>query len=191
MYDAVIDPYCYPGISVLKNIPGIREPGALERFEAMMTMTRSDEPLPTGRFDVEHYKAIHRHLFQDVYEWAGEFRTVRIEKDGNPFCYPEHIQSEILSLFTALRNEDCFSNLSREVFIQKTAGFLATCNAIHPFREGNGRTQTSFFALLAHEAGHPVDLEKLNPPKFLEAMIASFHDDLDLLVSQMRLMLES
>jgi cell filamentation protein len=69
MYDAVSDPYCYEGTTVLKNIPGLRDQAALDQFEAAMTAQRADEPLPTGRLSVSHYRAIHHHLFQDVYAW--------------------------------------------------------------------------------------------------------------------------
>jgi cell filamentation protein len=61
----------------------------LDAFEAEITFQRSTEPLPAGKLDDKHYRAIHRHLFQDVYEWAGKPRSVRISKGGNPFCYPE------------------------------------------------------------------------------------------------------
>lgn len=77
MYDAVEDPYCYPGTTVLKNTPGIRDQAALDAFEAVITAQRSDEPLPTGRLGAAHYARIHWHLFQDVFAWAGKYRTVR------------------------------------------------------------------------------------------------------------------
>ena len=64
MYDASVDPYCYPGTTILKNIPDLRDSTALEKFEAAMTAQRSDEPLPAGKFSVSHYKAVHHHLFQ-------------------------------------------------------------------------------------------------------------------------------
>src|SRR3989338_6472678 len=95
MYDAVIDSYCYEGTTVLKNIPDINDQAALDAFEAAMTAQRSDEPLPDGSLDVAHYYAIPRHFFQDVYEWAGEIRTVRISKGGSAFCYPEYIEQEM------------------------------------------------------------------------------------------------
>lgn len=173
-YDAIEDPYCYPGTTVLKNIPGLQDPAALAEFEAVSTTQRADEPLPAGRLSVAHYRAIHHHLFQDIYPWAGKFRSVRLSKEGNAFCYPEHVTREMRRLFDELRRERFFRGLTKEVFAQKAARFLATLNAIHPFREGNGRTQTSFLALLAAQAGHSLALERLVPETFLAAMIASF-----------------
>lgn len=174
MYDAVADPYCYPGTTVLKNIPGLRAQKALGRFEAAMTAQRSDEPLPSGRLSATHYRNIHLHLFQDVYPWAGKHRTVRISRGNSAFCYPEHIDREMQSLFKALRRAKYFRDLNAKDFATRSASFLAELNAIHPFREGNGRTQTTFLALLADRAGHPLFLDRLRPKNFLSAMIASF-----------------
>ena len=175
MYDAVADPYCYPDTTVLKNIPGLRMQAALDAFETASTTQRADEPLPSGRLSVTHYRALHHHLFQDIYAWAGKFRTVRISKDGSAFCYPENIQREMSALFDDLKKQRYFRDLTAEEFAKKATAFLATLNAIHPFREGNGRTQTAFLALLADQAGHPINLQRLEPGVFLKAMIVSFH----------------
>lgn len=103
MYDAVPDPYCYPDTTVLINRLGLRDQAELDAFEAEITRARAGEPLPAGRLSVTHYRAIHRHLFQDVYRWAGRFRTVRIAKDGSMFCFPERIDGEMAKLFDGLR----------------------------------------------------------------------------------------
>jgi cell filamentation protein len=97
MYDAVVDEYCYPGTTVLKNKLDLTETEELYAFEAEVSDSRADEELPAGDLDFEHFKAIHRHLFQDVYDWAGEVRNVRISKDGSMFCYPENIAGEQIS----------------------------------------------------------------------------------------------
>ena len=186
MYDAVIDLYCYEGTTVLKNIPGIHDQATLNEFEAAMTTQRSDEPLPQGQLDAVHYCAVHHHLFQDVYEWAGKFRTVRISKGGSAFCYPEYITQEMQKLFDNLRNQNYFHGLTSDEFAIRAAHFLATLNAIHPFREGNGRAQTSFLLLLADRAGHPLNLDKLVPERFMEAMIASFEKNEERLVLEIR-----
>jgi cell filamentation protein len=98
-------------------------------------------------------------------------------KDGNMFCYPEQIPREMKALFAAFTRDRFFRHLSRAAFVAKGAHFLATLNAIHPFREGNGRAQTTFFALLSDRAGHPLALETLDPDRLLHAMIRSFQDD--------------
>jgi cell filamentation protein len=177
MYDAASDPYCYPGTTVLKNIPDIRDQATLDAFEAAITAQRADEPLPNGRLSIGQYKAIHHHLFQDLFAWAGRFRTVRVYKDGSAFCYPEHIDREMKGLFVSLRQKRFLKGLARQQFAREAASFLSTLNAIHPFREGNGRTQTTFLALLAEQTGHPLDLDRLEPRQFLAAMVASFKGD--------------
>ncbi len=186
MYDAEVDPYCYPGTAVLKNIPGIRVQAELDTFELLASAQRADEPLPSGRLNSPHYQSIHRHLFQDVYAWAGTFRTVRIGKEGSAFCYPEHIKREMTALFADLKSKRYLSGLPSNAFAREAAEFLATLNAIHPFREGNGRAQTTFFALLAQRAGHPLNLDRLEAKPFMRAMIASFRGNTQLLAGEIR-----
>jgi cell filamentation protein len=188
MYEAEQDPYCYPGTAVLINRLGIRDQAALEAFEADVTAERSSHEVPPGSLDYDHYLAIHRHLFQDVYDWAGEIRTVRVAKEASAFCYPEHIDREMRRLFSELDGEKHFRDRSPADFTVLAAHFLAELNAIHPFREGNGRTQLSFLTLLAEQAGHPLALARLDPDAILQAMIKSFEGDeqpLAALISQL------
>jgi cell filamentation protein len=177
MYEVQDDTYCYPGTTVLKNKLDLKDAAELADFEAEITDQRSGEPLPEGALDYAHYKAIHHHLFQDVYDWAGKPRTVRISKGGNPFCYPEHIDTQMGQLFGWLETNDYLRRLDKAKFSRQAAHFLAELNAIHPFREGNGRTQLSFLAMLAERAGHPLDLERLDPQGILDATIESFGGD--------------
>jgi cell filamentation protein len=177
MYDAIEDPYTYKNSTVLVNKLDLRNQVELDAFEAEISSARAEEPLPEGSIDFEHYKAIHHHLFQDVYQWAGQVRTVRIAKGGNPFCFPENIEGQANKLFNDLRSADHLRNLDAQTFADRAAHFLAELNAIHAFREGNGRSQLTFFALLAERAGYPLQIEKLNPEEMLAAMIASFDGD--------------
>ena len=174
MYQADPDPYCYPNSEVLKNKAGHTDPAALETFETAMTFARAHEPLPAGRLSVSHYCAVHHYLFQDVYDWSGKFRTVRLSKDTSTFCYPENLAKEMRSLFAWLKQQQYLKDLSIAEFAGASAHFLAELNAIHAFRDGNGRTQLTFLALLADRAGHPLDLDKLDPAATLNAMIRSF-----------------
>ena len=177
MYDAVDDPYTYENSTVLVNKLDLREQAELEAFEAEISSARADEPLPEGNPDFAHYKAVHHHLFQDVYEWAGNARTVRMFKGGNPFCFPENIESQATRLFGELQADGFLQGLDDSAFADKAAHFLAELNVIHTFREGNGRSQLTLFILLADYAGHLIDLDKLDPHKMLDAMIASFGGD--------------
>jgi cell filamentation protein len=131
MYDSTDDPYCYPGTTVLKNRRNLRSQGALDRFETAITAQRFSEPLPAGKLTEQHYQRVHRHLFRDVYSWAGQYREgVRISKGDSKFCYPEYIPNEMKKLFAGLRRDNFLKNLSAEQFAQKAASFLANLNAI-------------------------------------------------------------
>lgn len=185
-YDAFDDPYSYKGTYTLKNKLGLRDPELLESFELEMTTLRANEPLPNGRFDAQHYRCIHHFLFQDVYPWAGKYRTVRTSKGGNPFCFPEYIASEMDKLFAPLPSEPQLGAEDSEQFVAATAHFLAELNAIHPFREGNGRAQLTFVHLLGERAGFPFDFSRVQRDAFLPAMIASYDGELTLLISELR-----
>jgi cell filamentation protein len=158
----------------LKNCLGLRDAEVLQAFELEMSMLRAEVPLPAGRFGPAHYRRVHRHLFQDVYTWAGRYRTVRTAKDGNWFCFPENIDGQMNLLFVRLRDHPFLLGVGAEEFIAAAAEFLAELNAIHPFREGNGRSQLSFLHLVALRAGHPLKLERIKEQAFLPAMIESF-----------------
>ena len=183
-YETSDDPYLYKNTNVLKNKLGLRDPAQLEAFELEMTTLRSKEPLPAGSFDAAHYCSIHRHLFQDVYRWAGKYRSLRTFKGGNAFCYPEYIERAMDKLFQTLSRTLDASD--EDIFIQEVAQFLAELNAIHPFREGNGRSQLSFLSMIAERAGFPFDLSKLSPGPFMAAMITSFGGDLAALINELR-----
>lgn len=185
-YDAFEDPYCYRGTGCLKNKLALRESALLQAFELEMSSLRAQEPLPAGRFGPAHYRRIHRHLFQDVYRWAGRYRTIRTAKGGNWFCYPEHIEREMDRLFVRLAAAPFTAGANASEFAAEAARFVGELNAIHPFREGNGRTQLTFLHLVAARAGHRLAFDRVSPDLFLSAMIASFHGDLAHLTSQLR-----
>jgi cell filamentation protein len=173
-YERFDDPYCYPNSRILKNRADIRSPESLETFEIRSTSLRATEPLPNGPLDPVHYRAIHRHLFQDVYDWAGEYRSIRIAKGGSMFCYPEHISEQMDLLFKQLQGASFTLSTAPKDFAAAAASFLADLNAIHPFREGNGRTQLTFLFLLGERSGFALDMTRIRPQEMLSAMIVSF-----------------
>ncbi|BDV36566.1 Fic/DOC family protein [Methylocystis iwaonis] len=186
-YDAFDDPYAYKGINTLKNKLGLRDPDLLEAFELEMTAIRAREPLPRGVYDALHYRRVHRHLFQDVYSWAGKYRTVRTSKGGNPFCFPEHIDAQMKRLFGTLGI--VLNSPHADDFAREAARFLGELNAIHPFREGNGRSQLTFIAMIGERAGYPLAFARVKRESFLPAMIRSYEGDLNPLIAELRLLL--
>ena len=187
-YDNFEDPYCLKGSYVLLNKHGITSATELEAFEVAMFTLRASEPLPTGNFDPAHYRSVHHHLFQDVYDWAGEYRSIRIAKNDAMFCFPEHIAEQMELLFMSLAGDPLAVGGSREDFITTAATFLADLNAIHPFREGNGRTQLTFLLLLGVRAGHSLDMTRIRPAAMLAAMVASFCGTLEELEEEIGLL---
>jgi cell filamentation protein len=187
--DEIEDPYSYRGTDCLKNKLGLRDAETLQAFELEMSTVRADEPLPAGRFGPTHYRRIHHHLFQDVYRWAGRYRTIATSKGGNLFCRPQFIEREMTRLFGRLNSADLKLASARDTFIRSIAEFLSDLNAIHPFREGNGRCQLAFLHLLALRAGHPLEIERIDPPAFLAAMIRSFAGDIEPLAEQLTALL--
>lgn len=183
-YDAVEDPLCYPGTQVLRNRADIRDQDQLDEFEQLMFDSRAEERLPGGMLDFAHYQTLHHHFFQDVYDWAGDVRTIRTGKGGNWFCYPEYIEAEATRLFGDLAARNFLMNTSDQQFAAGAAWFLAELNAIHPFREGNGRIQLVFITMLARNAGLRFNERRLRPKLFLAAMIQSFGRELEPLKSE-------
>jgi cell filamentation protein len=175
-----VDRYLDPVSGVLRNLLGITDAGELARAEAALSASRLIDlergRLP-GSYDLDHLRAFHRYILGDAYGWAGELRTVSIAK-GSVFCLPRHLASYAADVFGRLAAAGRLRGLNREQFIGKVAEFRADVNAMHPFREGNGRTQRAFFSQLAHDAGHHVDWVRLDPDRDNAASAAAHHGDL-------------
>ena len=169
--------YCYPSSDVLVNLLDCRDERLLRKKERLLTSMRLIELLHqpiSGSFDFEHLKAIHRHIFQDVYGWAGMVRTADIAK-GNMFCKTEFIERQAQALFDQLRFErDAFSALGPEEMAERLAYYLAEINALHPFREGNGRAQREFIRSLAVSQGYVLHYERIEKDEMLDASRESF-----------------
>ena len=184
-YEFSNDPACYPGTSILRNIPDLQTTEELEKFEIEMVALRVEEDPPMGDISPAYYRKIHGHLFQDVYTWAGSYRTIRTGKGGNWFAYPEYIEPEMDKLFQRLATSPFQPGSDQAQFIPAIADFIGDLNAIHPFREGNGRTQLIFVRLLGQSAGHLFRLEAIEAAEFLSAMVASFHGRMDALIDEL------
>jgi cell filamentation protein len=133
-----------------------------------------------------HLREIHQRIFGDIYQWAGRIRTVVIAK-GSPFCLPQYIESSSADIFRALRGENVLRGLERGPFIDRLTFYLGEVNAVHPFREGNGRTQRAFFEQLTRDAGSALDWQHLDAARNIEASAAIMRGDAE----PMRKMLDS
>lgn len=174
------DPYVYPGTTVLRNKLGITDGIALAQREGDLALVRALQlrahPIK-GSFDLVHFRAIHRHIFQDVYSWAGEIRTVAISKGDTMFALPQYVESYGNQLFAQLQAEGQLKGLDHDEFARHAAYYLSEINALHPFREGNGRTQREFMSQLANESGYKLDWSKVMREAMVEASIRSFNGD--------------
>jgi cell filamentation protein len=127
-----------------------------------------------GKFDLDHVRAIHRHVFQDVYDWAGELRTVEISKGNSPFARAAFVPSSLADLTHRLGKETSLEGLTQTALSSRLAYYLAELNAIHPFREGNGRTQREFIRELALHNGYTIEWQTVTKERMLSASIESF-----------------
>lgn len=173
------DPYVYPGTSVLRNLAEIRDAERLDLFESDHCFTRFlelyENPLALG-FDLEHLNRIHQYLFQDVYAWAGEFRTANMAKGNSFFARPEYILPGLQRVLGELAREHFLRGTNSRRFCERAAYYTAEINALHPFREGNGRVQREFFRELAVEAGYELAWSLVTRDETRTASIASFQE---------------
>ncbi|MGF9692303.1 Fic family protein [Rhizobium sp. 0TCS1.26] len=163
------DPYVYPGTAVLRNKLGITDPATLDYHEREIVVMRAREGIPTGNFDLKHLRSIHRHLFQDVYDWAGEVRTVEISKGDSQFQLRQYIETGMADVHRRLSRSNFLQELERTTFAARAAAIIGDVNYVHPFRDGNGRTQLQYLKQLSIRAGHPIDLTKIDATGWIEA----------------------
>ena len=174
-----IDPIsanCYPGTTVLINKFDIRDEEKLSEIESVISSARYAEWLNAPQattFDFDHYKAIHRFLFSDLYEWAGEVRTVNISKKGTQFTPAKNIESQAELIFERLRTCNYFKDLPHDEFVDEIADFYCVTNALHPFREGNGRAQRVFLTQLIRNAGYEINFADMDTDLLMIATIQS------------------
>ena len=171
------DKYCYANSNVLKNKLGLRDPKELLLTEIKFTSARlsylQSNPIE-GNFDFNHLKKIHKYIFQDLYDWAGEKRTVEIGK-GNIFCLTNYLDEYAKTVFSKYYIQCKSSKDSREDFIYALAENYSNLNALHPFREGNGRTQREFARTLCLDCGYSFDISCTSHKEMLTASILSFN----------------
>ncbi len=167
---------CYEGTSCLINKFDIKDETVLKELETTITLTKITEyslnPL-FNTFDVQHYKEIHKYLFGDIYDWAGEYRTVDMSKKGTAFANADSIENLMSKCFERLNNKNLFQGLNFDDFVDNLVDFYCVTNMIHPFREGNGRTQRAFLTQLINENGYDIDFFEIDTDELMIATIQS------------------
>jgi cell filamentation protein len=172
----------------LKNKLGISDPRSLHETEETSVANKTAElfqETPPNDFDLIYVKHIHKVLFEDIYDFAGHIRTVDITKPDSavPFAHVEYIESEAGRIFGELKSKNYLVGLNREDFIQAVSELSADLNALHPFREGNGRTIRLFLILLADQAGYLLNYGQVSTDELIKADKLAFEGDIDPLIA--------
>lgn len=169
----------YPGTSVLINLEDIRDPEELLERETELHLAAYEEMF--GSFDegltpdLPFFYYLHHMMFAPLYVWAGRPRTVGISKGGTPFCPPQNIGAVMGALFAELESERWLAGLKLESFIGRAAYYVCEFNAVHPFREGNGRAIRFYLDVLsARTHGDLFDWTLTSGDEYLRACVAGF-----------------
>lgn len=183
LYETRDSIYCYKGSNVLINKLNIHDNKILKQAEekivaAKLFILRQNTMIKN--FDVNHFKGIHKFLFEDIYPFAGKFRTENIAKGFFSFAEWEFIEDELSNLLKKLNESNNLKNLKRDEFVKAIAYYLSELNVLHPFREGNGRTIREFIRELCYVNDYLFDLQKIEPKDFLNACIKSVVDTSEL-----------
>jgi cell filamentation protein len=168
--------YCYPDSDVLKNKLGIINQEKLHEVEKKLTAIRINDLIRgpyQGRFDLDHLRGIHFCIFQDLYTWAGELRKIDIAK-GNMFCRAMFLENQADVVFSAIRKDGYLENLAYDQFVKRLAYHFSEINALHPFREGNGRSQREYIRELALYNHYAIDFTNTTEKEMLDASVDAF-----------------
>lgn len=183
MYQDRNSRYCYENSNTLINQLNIKDEKVLQKYEAKITAAKLlslRQKGITGNFDVKHFLEVHIYLFEDIYPFAGKFRTEDISKGVFSFAHWEYIDTEIERLLEELKNESYLGGLEKTDFARRLAYYISELNVLHPFREGNGRTIREFARQLALKNAYILNLTKVSPQEMLEASKKSVIDTTDL-----------
>ncbi|WP_375696539.1 Fic family protein, partial [Bartonella sp. AP331QHHD] len=188
-YENTNDPYTDPKTGVMYNRLGIKDQATLSSLESAFAYIRSYELDSTpirGEFDLNHMKDIHKKLFGDVYEWAGKIRSIDITKGGCLFAYHHQIESYAPKITQQLAKEQYLRGLDADEFSRRAGYYMGEINALHPFREGNGRTQREFIGQLAREVGYNINWDGITREEMTKASIEALYGTSELLSELIR-----
>lgn len=177
---------CYEGTTCLVNKFGIKNEKQLSEIEADITFAKTSklEEIPLkGNFDLEHYKSIHKFLFEDLYSWAGELRKINISKKGTNFANADELEYLCTECFQRLKENNYYRNTDFDSFVENIVDLYCTLNILHPFREDNGRTERIFISQLIRFNGYDIDFSDIDTDYLMFATIQSAQGITDNLVN--------
>lgn len=181
----------YPGTSVLINHEDIREPEELLERETELQLAAYerifslfDESITP---DLPFFYYLHHMMFSPLFAWSGRPRTVGISKGGTLFCPPQNIDNMMNAIFTELELERWLSGFELDTFIERAAYYICEINAVHPFREGNGRVIRFYVDVLsARTRGAIFDWTHSSADEYLRACVAGFQQDYSLMIEGLK-----
>jgi cell filamentation protein len=177
-YGTRSDPACYPGTDVLINKLELRDADLLAEAEAAFAATAAESIEISGPpYDLTYLCRLHRQLFEDVYDWAGEIREVDVSKGQTRFCAATRIAPEADRIFAALTRDGSLVGLDRQDLVRRSAALYDDLNVVHPFREGNGRTLRLFFEHLVLSCGFSISWLGIEADEWISACIAAYSGD--------------
>lgn len=172
------DPYTYKNTDVLINKFGIDDSALLEKAEQEFTQLAAAEiQLQPAPYNFAYYCELHYLLFNQLYGWAGEIRTIDISKGNTRFCSVDYIEREASRLFGKLEGEQFLVSLEYTHLITKLAEFYCEINVLHPFRDGNGRAQRLLFEHIAMNCGYNLRLTNITEQEWVYANILGYNGD--------------
>ncbi|MGB3383911.1 MAG: Fic family protein [Marinomonas sp.] len=166
------DPYTYPNSNTLVNKLHIKDEKQLCELENQLsTLALADIDFTPAPYSFSHLCSLHKALFGELYNWAGEPRSIAISKLDTRFCQPEFIEREADKLFSQMQKKSFFEELDFGCLCTEMAELYIELNMVHPFREGNGRAQRLLFEHLAIHCGYNLSFEAISKEQWIEANI--------------------
>lgn len=164
---AINNPYIDSATGTFKNKLGISDPEVLNKAEYIASSNRARElrekPI-AGNYDLPHLSGVHKHLMQDVYDWAGQTRTLNFSKKDSfekewttKFAPAKDLEKISKSISDELKDKNFLKNLDKETFVKELTSTYTKINYLHPFPEGNGRATQELMSQLAKDAGYEIN----------------------------------
>lgn len=183
LYESRNSIYCYKNTNILVNKLNITNQEKLNEKDSNISAVKIfnlRQNKMIGKFDLPHFVAIHKYIFEDLYPFAGLFRTENIAKGNFSFAEWNYIENELNRILNELKEENYLKELDKNNLAKRLAYYMSELNVLHPFREGNGRTIREFIRQLAYKNKYILDLRKINPKDLLNGTIKSVVDTTDL-----------
>ena len=183
LYESRNSIYCYKNTNILVNKLNITNQEKLNEKDSNISAVKIfnlRQNKSIGNFDIKHFISIHKYIFEDLYEFAGLFRTENIAKGNFSFAEWNYIENELNRILNELKEENYLKELDKNNLAKRLAYYMSELNVLHPFREGNGRTIREFIRQLAYKNKYILDLRKINPKDLLNGTIKSVVDTTDL-----------